>query len=307
MAQLALQWETSLAMHAERPRTITFPTRPFPLPTLSLNDKADEPCPDSGGSPEKKTASSPITFPDASGESDSNPEPFPGADVPEFRTPPRKKPPVVDPFSLGDSFGDVPGLNEGLTRPAVAPPVQTNGSLTREQRAHQVAVELASELGWGRAGAGLLLDLFLQYGWSSPAAWIREQASLGLTVDSLRATADLRNLWEQHPEFHSAARYGLEILDWSTAWILAESFAGYPDSDELETVLLAHYENWCSRRSRGHSSPSFYRWVRARAGREIEMTPALEWGMDRSWEEREWSDEPASEPLRTRLREWGLD
>lgn len=166
---------------------------------------------------------------------------------------------------------------EGATDQAAIdpPPTQRDFSeipdrLTRAERALQIAMEVGDEFDWDRKGIKLLAIIFDRYWWSASKEAIRREIAAGMTPQELMLAEEVRQIWYQHPEFWSASgafgeiaqRYTL--ISWPTALSLIRSFKGYPQSEEVESLLSSCFERWqdsvgLQRRFQGFYTYALYR------------------------------------------------
>lgn len=166
---------------------------------------------------------------------------------------------------------DEESIWEGATDHAAIdlPPTQRDFSeipdrLTRAERALQVAMTVGDEFGWDRKGIKLLAIIFGRYWWSASQVAIRREIAAGMTPQELMLAEDVRQIWYQHPEFWSASgafgeivqRYTL--ISWPTALSLIRSFKGYPQAEEVESLLISCFERWQDSVRLQHRFPGFY-------------------------------------------------
>ena len=136
--------------------------------------------------------------------------------------------------------------------------------LTRAERALQVAMNVGTEFGWDRAGIKLLAIIFDRYWWSASQVAIRRELASGMTPHELVLAEDVRQIWYQHPEFWSASGASGEIvqryslISWPTALSLIRSFKGYPQAEEVESLLNEYFEKWYDSDRLQRRFPGFY-------------------------------------------------
>ena len=144
--------------------------------------------------------------------------------------------------------------------------------LTRAERALQVAMKVGEEFDWDRKGIKLLAIIFDRYWWSASQAAIRREIAAGMTPQELMLAEDVRQIWYQHPEFWSASgafgeivqRYTL--ISWPTALSLIRSFKGYPQSEEIESLLNSCFERWQESAGLQRRFQGFYTYALYRVG-----------------------------------------
>lgn len=136
--------------------------------------------------------------------------------------------------------------------------------LTRAERALQVAMNVGNEFSWDRKGIKLLAIIFDRYWWSASQVAIRREIAAGMTPQELMLAEEVRQIWYQHPEFWSASgtfgeidqRYTL--ISWPTALSLIRSFKGYPQPEEIESLLSSCFERWQDSMGLQRRFPGFY-------------------------------------------------
>jgi len=130
--------------------------------------------------------------------------------------------------------------------------IQTDGKLSREQRAMQVAIEVGQRFEWDQDGIELLADVFIRYGWSATRKSIETAFEDDLSPEELLLAMEVRELWQESGVFANAciaisstrpwAAYN--VLSWPMALALVRLFAGVPDLDEIELYLNRRLDLW---------------------------------------------------------------
>lgn len=174
---------------------------------------------------------------------------------------------------------DEESIWEGATDHAAIdpPPTQRDFSeipdrLTRAERALQVAVKVGDEFGWDRKGIKLLSIIFDRYWWSASQVAIRREIAAGMTPQELMLAEEVRQIWYQHPEFWAASgafgeivqRYTL--ISWPSSLSLIRSFKGYPQPEEVESLLSSCFERWQDSVGLQRRFPGFYIYALYRVG-----------------------------------------
>lgn len=183
-----------------------------------------------------------------------------------------------------ETLAVVDGLNkesvwEGATDQAAIDPPPTRRDfseipdrLTRAERALQVAMRVGDEFGWDRKGIKLLAIIFDRYWWSASQVAIRREIAAGMTPQELMLAEEVRQIWYQHPEFWSASGAFGEIaqrftlISWPTALSLIRSFKGYPQPEEVESLLSSCFERWQDSVGLQRRYPGFYIYALYRVG-----------------------------------------
>lgn len=180
-----------------------------------------------------------------------------GADSP-MDLPARDYDPELDDFgSLAE--GEAPTREEL----AAVPP-----RISREQRGRQIALQLAEEYGWERAGVELLTSIFAKHWWSSAQSAMRRLLEAGITLKELTLADQIRDFWFAYQEFadhidyqgNKTARY--RTLPWTTTFDLVRVYDGYPDVEEIEAYLFDAYQTWSDGDHLRDRFPAFYKFLR---------------------------------------------
>lgn len=165
-----------------------------------------------------------------------------------------------------DDFGD--GLADELpTRDEMR---RIPSRLTREERARQVALDLAIEFGWDRAGVQLLTLLFVKHWWGAARVALQREIQAGASPKDISLADALREIWRSYPEFSNHLDYRGQVnqrytvLPWPTALALVRAFQGYPDEAELESFLVDAYDMWWEDENLKERFDSLYKFIRYR-------------------------------------------
>lgn len=126
-------------------------------------------------------------------------------------------------------------------------------TISKEERARQVAVRVGLAYGWGREGIDLLAEIFEEHYWGQARLAIEQMLEEGITIDELRLVKELKDLWEGDEAFSlgflRAKRsdyctyLGGRVLSWRMAARVARLF---PNGDicEVESFLLRAFDAW---------------------------------------------------------------
>jgi len=134
--------------------------------------------------------------------------------------------------------------------------VMVRGSLSRRDRARQIAIEVGGAHGWDTAGIALLTEVFYQHWWSMARRSMERELEAGMSPEELELAMEIRAFWRDRPEFsidfhgfrseQSSPRYS--NISWPLALALARAWPGYPDPEEIGLFLDEQYDRWyCSR------------------------------------------------------------
>lgn len=167
--------------------------------------------------------------------------------------------------------------------------VDVDGRLTRRDRAWQIAEELGLKYGWSGDDVQILARTFARHGWSAARVAIEREMRRGLTPDELRIALDIRDLWKQNTDFAmSFSGIGSQTdrtyiahrfwnMSWPCAFSLIRAFDSYPDTEEIEQLLLELHERWKSHSYLRYRFPFFYYYIMAYAA-QVGKTPDLQAG-----------------------------
>lgn len=132
-------------------------------------------------------------------------------------------------------------------------------------KAERLAYETILRTGLDREAAlPVLLDIFLESPWARTRRSIEELVQAGAGIEALALAAQIRRVWQEHPEFSQAgtvfvaggARWyqsavALGTMTWPAAVDLADSWTRYPDVEEVQRLLEMLFEEWeCRKRLR---------------------------------------------------------
>jgi hypothetical protein len=118
--------------------------------------------------------------------------------------------------------------------------VDTEGKLSRRERAHQIAMDLGFRYRWcERNDIELLADVFETYWWSAAKRSMERELDAGLLPEELRLALEVRRVWENYVEFGENFKgYSYPILGWPLALEIVRSFNGYPKVDPSVQTML---------------------------------------------------------------------
>jgi hypothetical protein len=187
-----------------------------------------------------------------------------------------------------DEFAfDADDFDEAPTREELVA-VQSEGHLTRLERARQQAVNLGLEFGWDEDGIDVLTEVFNRYWWSQCKESMRRELQAGLRPDELRLALDIREIWSNHAQFAMdfSRLNGLTLLEttsavyrnlsWPLALALVRSTDGYPDVDYIERLLCDLFDEWYTHSHLRRRCKSFNLFLFFRLGlasQELQLWP----------------------------------
>jgi len=132
--------------------------------------------------------------------------------------------------------------------------VDTTERLTKEERARQMAIQVAMSFNWGHTGVELLSEIFEVHGWGQTRIAIERIFERGITEDGLRLVKEMKDLWDGNEVYALAflkpynrtgycTYQGGRVLSWVMAAKMAELF---PNGDicEIECFLDKAFDVW---------------------------------------------------------------
>lgn len=156
--------------------------------------------------------------------------------------------------------------------------VQSEGCLTRRQRARQEAIKLGLEFEWDEDGIAILTEVFDRHWWNSAKRSMRREMEAGLEPEELRLALEIREVWNSHPEFSTdfsgvdnnswlqAASPVYRTLSWPLALALVRSNDAYADAECTEHRLCELFDEWYTHRTLRRRLQSFNTYLYFRSG-----------------------------------------
>jgi len=183
--------------------------------------------------------------------------------------------------------------------------------VSRAERAMQVAVQVAEDYGWDKRAVHLLADIFEQNYWSAAQVAVRREIENGLTPQELALANEIRQMWFRRCEFWVTAsvtgeiRQKYSILTWPSALAILRSFQGYPQTEEVESLLDDCLEQWMESRVLRLRFPAFFGFVLYRTGSKGDLTGIDGWFTfkDMPDEDGDYSDQDLASRLTRHTRQ----
>jgi len=132
--------------------------------------------------------------------------------------------------------------------------IDTSGSLTTEERARQIAIQVAMSFNWGHSGVELLSEIFEEHGWGPARIAIERMLEKGISEDELLLVKEMKDLWDRNEEYALAflkpynrtgycTYHGGRVLSWVMA---AKIVSLFPNGDicEVECFLDKAFDAW---------------------------------------------------------------
>ena len=117
---------------------------------------------------------------------------------------------TLNKFDWENFYDDLEEYDDTLVREEVQDEVRTDEALDRELRASQEAISLGLMHGWDEKDIEPLTEVFIRYGWGPTKVSLDREMRLGLSPLELHSAFQLREVWENYPEFGMASKYGLD-------------------------------------------------------------------------------------------------
>lgn len=150
--------------------------------------------------------------------------------------------------------------------------IQTEGRISRKDRAMQEAIKLGTRYGWDESGISLLAEVFDKYWWSKAKHSMEREIEAGLLPDELKLALVARDIWREYGEFSiNLDGHDYAALSWPLALRIVRSFRSYPDSAEIEQFLYEAYMEWSTRCSLTRVYRSYFDYLVNRLHFQTEM------------------------------------
>jgi hypothetical protein len=179
---------------------------------------------------------------------------------------------------------------------------ESEDRISREERARQVAIQVAIDYGWGRNDVDLLAEIFERHHWGAAQVAIRRAIDNGMTPKELSLADEIRQMWFQRCDFWAAV-YGngaivqrCSNLSWPASLSLLRSFQGYPQVEEVEALIDDCLDQWSSSATLQQQFPAFATFVLYRSGARGDLAGFDGWV---TFEDYPSDDEEIDSPLLT--------
>src|SRR5690606_24901777 len=106
----------------------------------------------------------------------------------------------------------------------------SDGSVSREDRALQKAVELISKAGWPLTVLPLVQQIFVMSGWGATRLALEREIDKGMTPEELILAAHVKVIWAENDYYWIAydrsgsSNLSQYVLSWPTALLLVRAF-----------------------------------------------------------------------------------
>jgi len=162
--------------------------------------------------------------------------------------------------------------------------------ISRETRAKQIAVEVLENAEWDSCHLGLLVQIFMENGWSAARRAIENLVQTGLLPEELALAREIRHFWAANEKYwitfenikdnyryrQTSARYG--NMSWVESRRILNCFRSTPQIEEIYVLIEETYYHWYNATRLHGPFPSFLLYLKYRTG---SMRNALSGGV--SW------------------------
>lgn len=182
----------------------------------------------------------------------------------------------------------------------------SDGSVSREDRALQKAVELISKAGWPLTVLPLVQQIFVMSGWGATRLALEREIDKGMTPEELILAAHVKVIWAENDYYWIAydrsgsSNLSQYVLSWPTALLLVRAFESLPQIEELEQFIESLYEYWYERLHLRRAFRSFNRFLWFRMANLQGCLPAnqpFSFGSPHELPVEEYSDLGVYDPL----------
>ncbi len=142
--------------------------------------------------------------------------------------------------------------------------IDTEGAVSREERAWQVASAVGEEHALDKNEVEALAEIFVENGWSACRVAIARELTAGTTVEELIIAASVKEVWEEYSEFYDDFSTSYRTMSWPLAPKIIRSFEGYPDIEEIEQLLVRLFDHWTSDKIARRLTPTFGEYLFAK-------------------------------------------
>jgi len=154
----------------------------------------------------------------------------------------------------------------------------SDGRLSREQRALQVATEVISGTDWDYKHVTLLQEIFSIRGWAATRVVIKKLIEEGATPDEIALAREIRTLWKETPKywitFHKLTPRAVDTvtddaykqMSWSESMRLIRCFPNTPDIEEIYHFIEETYDLWYQTSNLRRDFKAFFKFLKYRNG-----------------------------------------
>ncbi|MBU2967545.1 hypothetical protein, partial [Amphritea atlantica] len=144
-------------------------------------------------------------------------------------------------------------------------------TITRSQRARQMAAQVIDTVGWSKSELGLITDIFIDNGWSATKTTLIREIELGASVEEITLARELKLIWKECDRYwiyfgainrfyeHTTASY--RHFSWKQALRIIRTYNGYPCIEEIHEMLEVEFEYWYSKKILRRKYPAFINYL----------------------------------------------
>lgn len=231
-------------------------------------------------------------------------------------------PPVIDDFSEDFDWDDLDDFEEEASRDSEDEELAQT-SLTRAERARQVAVEVLDRLDWDREHLPLLETIFVESGWGAARIAIENLVEKGAVPEQISLARQVRLIWFGNEYLWTCFRMKSNVksmqaeavyknFSWADALRVIRCFPSIPDVVEVERFIDEAFDEWYSSDRLRQHFRAFLKYLRYRIGASKRTLPGSVEFIFQKPVESDWgADNPQLinpiSIMRTELREIGAD
>jgi hypothetical protein len=176
-----------------------------------------------------------------------------------------------------DDFEDIEEFDEDAQR-TLDDEVDTEGKITREQRASQIAQEVIQNTLWDDTHHPLLQQIFIENGWSAAKTAVYNLIDKGIGPDEMDLARQIKQFWAGNPRywttfhrikvdvFGKQAHDGYKQMSWLEAVRIINCFDATPDAEEIYQFIDDLYEEWYWKNRLRRSFKAFFKYLKYRTG-----------------------------------------
>ena len=190
-------------------------------------------------------------------------------------------PPILDDEETDelawDDYDDLDEFNEEAQREDTEQS-QTDGPISREIRARQVAAEVLANCDWHPSSIDLLQHVFVENSWGAARVAIEREIEKGLLPEELRLARAIRNHWFNNERYwitfarikknvpYMVADAAYRQMSWAESLRIVRCFPALPAVEEVVDLIEETYEWWYSDQKLCRSFKTFFKFLKYRTG-----------------------------------------
>lgn len=190
-------------------------------------------------------------------------------------------PPILDDEETDelawDDYDDLDEFDEQAQREDIEHS-RTDGAISREMRARQIAVEVLAKCDWHPSSINLLQQVFVENSWGLARVAIEREIEKGLLPEELALARAIRKHWFDNERYwitfarikknglHMQADAVYRQMSWAEALRIVRCFPSLPAVDEVLYLIEETYEWWYSNQNLCRNFKTFFKFLKYRTG-----------------------------------------